>query len=73
MALESIGQKNARDALMQGLLDRSAMVRIHSIRATAVSLKKDSEMYCDQMARWRTAGAGRHRATGPGITNRVKG
>jgi cyclophilin family peptidyl-prolyl cis-trans isomerase/HEAT repeat protein len=51
MALESIAHKNARDALMQGLLDPSAMVRIHSIRAMAAALKGDSEMYCDQMRR----------------------
>ena len=75
MALESIGQKNARDALMQGLLDRSAMVRIHSIRATAVSLKKDSEMYCDQMRRdgERLVRAEAIACYGlAGITNRVK-
>ena len=49
MALEQIKDKNARDALSQGLLDRSTMVRIHSIRAMSVALQGKSEMYIDQM------------------------
>jgi cyclophilin family peptidyl-prolyl cis-trans isomerase/HEAT repeat protein len=49
MALEQIADKNARDALSQGLLDRSTMVRIHSIRAMSVALQARSEMYIDQM------------------------
>jgi HEAT repeat protein/cyclophilin family peptidyl-prolyl cis-trans isomerase len=49
MALEQIGDKNARDALTQGLLDPSAMVRIHSVRAMAVVLTNKSEMFIDQM------------------------
>jgi cyclophilin family peptidyl-prolyl cis-trans isomerase/HEAT repeat protein len=49
MALESIADKNARDALSQGLLDQSTMVRIHSIRAMSVALKAKSEMYIEQM------------------------
>jgi HEAT repeat protein/cyclophilin family peptidyl-prolyl cis-trans isomerase len=75
MALEGIGHKNARDALMQGLLDRSAMVRIHSIRAMAVSLGTNSEMYCDQMRRdgERLVRAEAIACYGrAGITNRIK-
>ena len=49
MALEAIADKNARDALSQGLLDRSTMVRIHSIRAMSVTMKEKSEMYIEQM------------------------
>jgi HEAT repeat protein/cyclophilin family peptidyl-prolyl cis-trans isomerase len=49
MALEAIADKNARDALSQGLLDRSTMVRIHSIRAMSVSLREKSDMYIEQM------------------------
>ena len=36
-ALEKLADKGARDALMQGLMDPSVMVRIHSIRAMAVA------------------------------------
>ena len=49
MAFEKMASKSSRDALMQGLLDPSAMVRIHSLRAiTAVGGAK-SEMFIDQM------------------------
>jgi HEAT repeat protein/cyclophilin family peptidyl-prolyl cis-trans isomerase len=49
MAFEKMGEKGSRDALMQGMLDPSVMVRIHSLRAmTAVSQAK-GEMYIDQM------------------------
>jgi cyclophilin family peptidyl-prolyl cis-trans isomerase len=49
VALEKIKETGSRDALMQGLLDPSAMVRIRSLRAiTAVSGSK-SEMFIDQM------------------------
>jgi HEAT repeat protein/cyclophilin family peptidyl-prolyl cis-trans isomerase len=49
MALEKIGEKKSRDALMQGLLDASAMVRIHSIRAMSVTPGANGEMFIDQM------------------------
>jgi cyclophilin family peptidyl-prolyl cis-trans isomerase/HEAT repeat protein len=49
IALEQIADKNTRDAIMQGLLDRSAMVRIHSVRAMAAAQKKESDMFIDQM------------------------
>jgi cyclophilin family peptidyl-prolyl cis-trans isomerase/HEAT repeat protein len=50
MALEQIGdEKGARDALMQGMLDTSAMVRIHSIRAISVLMGEKSDMFVDQM------------------------
>ena len=49
MAFEKMADRRSRDALMQGLLDPSAMVRIHSLRAmTAVGGAK-SEMFIDQM------------------------
>ncbi|HKW14897.1 MAG TPA: HEAT repeat domain-containing protein [Candidatus Krumholzibacteria bacterium] len=49
MAFAKMGDKSARDALMQGMLDPSAMVRIQSLRAiTAVSQSK-AEMDIDQM------------------------
>jgi HEAT repeat protein/cyclophilin family peptidyl-prolyl cis-trans isomerase len=50
-ALGKIDQKDGRDALMQGLLDKSVMVRIQSIRALALILGEESEMFCDQMRR----------------------
>ncbi|HEX6791176.1 MAG TPA: HEAT repeat domain-containing protein [Candidatus Krumholzibacteria bacterium] len=49
MASEDLEKTAARDALSQGLLDPSTMVRIHSIRAMAHCLKANSEMYIDQM------------------------
>lgn len=50
-ALGKIDEKDGKDALMQGLLDKSAMVRIQSIRALALVLGQESEMFCDQMRR----------------------
>jgi len=50
MALEKIAEKASRDDLMLGLMDRSVMVRIHSLRALAVVMGNKSEMYIDQMA-----------------------
>ena len=50
-ALEKIGQKGARDALMQGLLDTSVLVRMHSVRALAACLGEKSEMFIDQARR----------------------
>lgn len=49
MSLEQIADKNTRDALMQGLLDRSPMVRIHSGRAMAAAQKGKSAMFIDQL------------------------
>lgn len=49
VALEKIGDKGARDALMQGLLDPSAMVRIRSVHAVAAIGGVKSEMFIDQM------------------------
>jgi len=49
MALEQLADKGARDALMQGLMDPSVMVRIHSIRAMAVAGGTKSEMFIDQV------------------------
>lgn len=50
-ALGKIDEKDGRDALMQGLLDTSVMVRMQSIRALALILGEKSEMLCDQMRR----------------------
>jgi HEAT repeat protein/cyclophilin family peptidyl-prolyl cis-trans isomerase len=50
-ALGKIDEKDGKDALMQGLLDTSTMVRIQSIRALALILGEESEMFCDQMRR----------------------
>jgi len=49
VALQKIKEKGARDALMQGLIDPSAMVRIRCVRAMADVLGTRSEMYIDQM------------------------
>ena len=49
MSLEQIGDKGSRDALMQGIMDRSTMVRIHSLRALAVLMGEKSEMFIDQL------------------------
>lgn len=50
-ALGLIDDENGKDALMQGLLDTSVMVRIQSVRALAEILGEKSEMFCDQMRR----------------------
>ena len=50
-ALEKIGEKGARDALMQGLMDKSVLVRTHSVRALAACLGEKSEMFIDQARR----------------------
>ena len=53
-AAESLGkikEKDGKDALAQGLLDPSVMVRIQSIHALALILGDKSEMFCDQMRR----------------------
>ncbi len=50
-ALGKIKEKDGKDALAQGLLDPSAMVRLQSIRALALILGDKSEMFCDQMRR----------------------
>lgn len=50
-ALGLIDDENGKDALAQGLLDASVMVRIQSIRALAEILGEKSEMFCDQMRR----------------------
>ncbi|HXV14129.1 MAG TPA: HEAT repeat domain-containing protein [Candidatus Krumholzibacteria bacterium] len=50
-ALGKIDDENGKDALAQGLLDTSAMVRINSIRALAEVLGENAEMFCDQMRR----------------------
>jgi peptidyl-prolyl cis-trans isomerase B (cyclophilin B) len=50
-ALGKVDEKDSKDALMQGLLDTSVMVRIQSIRALALVLGDKSEMFCDQMRR----------------------
>jgi len=49
MAFEKLADRGARDALMQGLMDPSVMVRIHSIRAMAVVGGTKSEMFIDQV------------------------
>jgi HEAT repeat protein/cyclophilin family peptidyl-prolyl cis-trans isomerase len=49
MAFEKMGEKSSRDALMQGLLDPSAMVRILSLRAMTAVEGGKSEMFIDQM------------------------
>jgi cyclophilin family peptidyl-prolyl cis-trans isomerase/HEAT repeat protein len=50
-ALGKIKEKDGKDALAQGLLDTSVMVRIQSVRALAAILGDKSEMFCDQMRR----------------------
>jgi HEAT repeat protein/cyclophilin family peptidyl-prolyl cis-trans isomerase len=50
-ALERIGDKAGRDALMHGLLDPSVLVRTHSIRGLAACLGQKSEMFVDQARR----------------------
>jgi cyclophilin family peptidyl-prolyl cis-trans isomerase len=50
-ALGKIGDEGGADALMQGLLDKSVMVRVQSIRALSLVMKEKSEMFCDQMRR----------------------
>jgi len=50
-AIEKIGDKGGRDALMQGLLDPSVLVRTHSVRALAVCLGERSEMFVDEARR----------------------
>jgi HEAT repeat protein/cyclophilin family peptidyl-prolyl cis-trans isomerase len=49
IAMEKIADKKARDALMQGMLDSSAMVRIHSVRAMTAVLGPQSEMFIDEV------------------------
>lgn len=49
IAMEKIGDKKARDALMQGMLDSSVMVRIHSVRAMTAVLGPKSEMFIEQV------------------------
>lgn len=49
IAMEKIGDKKARDALMQGMLDPCVMVRIHSVRAMTAVLGPKSEMFIDQV------------------------
>jgi cyclophilin family peptidyl-prolyl cis-trans isomerase len=49
IAFGKMADKGSRDALMQGLLDPSAMVRIQSLRAITAVDKAKSEMYIDQM------------------------
>ncbi|HET6349703.1 MAG TPA: HEAT repeat domain-containing protein, partial [Candidatus Krumholzibacteria bacterium] len=49
MAMEKIADNGSRDALSQGLLDPSVMVRIQSIRAMTAVLHDKSEMYIDEM------------------------
>ncbi len=50
-ALEKIGDKNGRDALMQGLLDTSVLVRANSVRALATCMGEKSEMFVDEARR----------------------
>ncbi len=50
-ALGKIGEEDGRDALAQGLLDTSVMVRLQSTRAIAEVMGDKSQMFCDQMRR----------------------
>ncbi len=50
-ALGKIKEKDGKDALAQGILDPSTMVRLQSIHALAEVLGDKSEMFCDQMRR----------------------
>ncbi len=50
-SLEKIGEKAAKDALMQGLLDTSVLVRCNSVRALAACLGEKSEMFIDEARR----------------------
>jgi HEAT repeat protein len=54
-SLEKIGKKGeekaAKDALLQGLLDQSVLVRCNSVRALASCLKGKSEMFIDEARR----------------------
>ncbi|HEX5132521.1 MAG TPA: HEAT repeat domain-containing protein [Candidatus Krumholzibacteria bacterium] len=50
-ALEKIGEKGARDALMQGLIDPSVLVRTHSVRGLAACMGERSEMFIDEARR----------------------
>jgi HEAT repeat protein len=50
-ALGKIGDKNGRDALMQGLLDTSVLVRANSVRALAECMGEKSEMFVDEARR----------------------
>jgi HEAT repeat protein/cyclophilin family peptidyl-prolyl cis-trans isomerase len=50
-ALGKIGEKGARDALMQGQLDTSVLVRTHCVRALAECLGEKSEMFIDQASK----------------------
>jgi HEAT repeat protein/cyclophilin family peptidyl-prolyl cis-trans isomerase len=54
VAAESLGKmkgdaKDGKDALAQGLLDTSVMVRSQSVHALAEIMGEKSEMFCDQM------------------------
>ncbi len=50
-ALEKIGERGAKDALLQGMMDTSVLVRVHCVRALAACLGEKSEMFIDQARR----------------------
>jgi cyclophilin family peptidyl-prolyl cis-trans isomerase len=73
-ALGKIAHEDGKDALAQGLLDTSVMVRIQSTRAIAEVLRDKSQMFLDQMRRdgERLVRAEAIRAHGPaGLVKRV--